>query len=218
MSSKVNASVRPRSSTARVCGCGRGPIIGGSVGPHRRQRAVELLHLDQHVRAGATAGQRRGADVVGQHVRIAVHAHRIRVGGIGRVVPRAGRQLHDIGAQRRRRSTTPARHAPRSLNTRTTSPSASPRCGRIARMHPDRFAPLNFRGLAGRDRRRAGCAAGWPAGWPAGAAGKSPRAAPPSHSSGSNHCRVARAVGVAEPVDVVGEDLDAAARRARRCA
>ena len=42
---------------------------------HRWQWAGELLDLHQYVRAGAALGQRRRPDVVGQHVRIAVHAH-----------------------------------------------------------------------------------------------------------------------------------------------
>ena len=60
--------------------------------------AVETLDFDKAELAGAALREARGAGVAGQHVGIAVHAERHLGRRVLRVVPRAGRQLHDTRA------------------------------------------------------------------------------------------------------------------------
>ena len=108
------------------------------------------LDLHQGVLPRAGLGELRRAAVEGEHVRIAVDAHRVGVGRVERVVPGARRELDHAGthgvASRRR----PARQLPRSLYTRTTSPSRTPRVRGVGGMDADRLAPLHLRGLAER--------------------------------------------------------------------
>ena len=66
-------------------------------GLDRRRFAVELLNLDHGGVGARPLAQARGSLVQGQHIGIAVA---VEAGGLGRVVPRPGRQNHHPGAQR----------------------------------------------------------------------------------------------------------------------
>ena len=61
------------------------------------QRLGPGFELDPGELAGAALGQLRGADVLGEDVRVAMHAERIGLGGVDRVVPRAGGELDHPG-------------------------------------------------------------------------------------------------------------------------
>ena len=102
-------------------------------------------------------------------------------------------------------STAPARQLPRSLNSRTTSPSAMPRAAASAGCIRTGSRPLHLRRPGCRRRGRAGRAAASPGLFATSASGKRRARGEPSHSSLSSQRGMAGAVVVAE-----------AARRSRR--
>src|SRR5690348_1147106 len=67
---------------------------------YRRQRAVEPLDLDYRELSGAALCELRRAGVARQDIRVAVHTYWLVGSRVLRVVPGAGRKLHDAGAQR----------------------------------------------------------------------------------------------------------------------
>src|SRR5262249_34634408 len=164
--------------------------------------------------AGAALRDLRGAAVEGEDVRVAVHAHRVRVGGVEWIVPGARRELHDAWAHRVGHhyagQTAPAlvEHA-----HHVAAPDAARR--RVGGMHADGLAAAHLRRLAeradvelavqagrrvvgGELEREAGREGGAPPLW---------RLQPG---------RMPWAVVVAESVDRRREDLEPAARRGER--
>src|SRR5215469_1007670 len=66
---------------------------------YRRQPVIVPLDLDRRELSGAALRQTRCAGIAGQHIGVAVHAHRVVRGRVLRVVPCAGRELDDTGVQ-----------------------------------------------------------------------------------------------------------------------
>src|SRR5215472_13368570 len=66
---------------------------------YRRQPAIVPLDLNRRELSGAALRQPRCAGIAGQHVGVAVYAHRVVGSRVLRVVPCAGRELNDAGTQ-----------------------------------------------------------------------------------------------------------------------
>ena len=150
---------------------GGAPIVTGGGGPAQRSTSTSAAGRCSPATAATCRTSAR------QHVRVAVHAQRTGPAPVDRVEPRAGRQLHHAAAARSSVSTAPARQAPRSLNTRTTSPSAMPRARGVVGVHPHRLAPGDLAGLAVRADVELAVQPRARAGWRSGAAGSAARAA-----------------------------------------
>ena len=115
-----------------------------------------------------------------QHVGIAVLLER----PVGARHPRDRTRRRSPAAPRRggcgRSARRAARQAPRSLNTRTTSPSAMPRAAASSGCMRDRLAALHLGRPADAGRGRAGCAACRAAGSTSGAAGSARASSSPA--------------------------------------
>src|SRR5713101_2417389 len=111
-----------------------------------RHRSVPALDFDEYMLAGAALGQARRALVHRQHVGIPVHAQRINVSRVERVVPGARRELSHPGmyvlAQHRASKTTAA-----IVEHPDHIPLSDPSCRCISRMQANRLSALHFRRL-----------------------------------------------------------------------
>src|SRR5215472_7736647 len=178
---------------------------------HRRQRAIEPLDLDYRELSSAALRQFRCAGVSDQHIRIAVHADRV-VGarGLWRVlgiVPRAGRELDDPGAQRAAQHRAGEAGAAIVVEAHDVAVTDAPGC-RILRVHADGLAPPEL-------GRQAGGAKIQLAVQPGGRliGDELQRETRIGALARRQPGRVPGAVGVAEPRNPGRRDLDLAARR-----
>ena len=128
---------------------------------------------------------------------------------VDRVVPGAGRELHDAG-RTSSVTTAPARQRAAVVEDAHDVAVGDAARGGVVGVDADRLAAGDLGAPGCARRRRAGCAGASPAGWRSGAAGTRSAAAPPSHSVGLEPGRVAGAVVVAEAGDRLGEELDRA--------
>src|SRR5579863_6935766 len=110
----------------------------------RGQRTGKALDLDKGNLAGAALRQPRGADIPRQNVRVAVHAEWRRCGRIFGIVPGAGRELYDTGAQRFAQHCAGEAGAAIAVNAHDVA-VVNAAIRRVAWMDAHRLASLHFR-------------------------------------------------------------------------